>query len=135
MQYGRLFSISATFLLAFSVPQSAHSRPAILSDWESVYSSSQSATNAAGAGADCQLCHYQSNGGEPWNGYGWAIRAQIKAGAPTNAQAFLAVEDVDSDNDPGQSSNRSEIEENTQPGWTAGKNNHCLLYTSDAADE
>ena len=39
----------------------------------------------------------------------------------------MAVEDVDSDNDPGQSSNRSEIEENTQPGWTAGKNNHAYF--------
>ncbi|WP_370303364.1 hypothetical protein, partial [Pseudooceanicola sp.] len=102
--------------------QWAHGRSSILSDWQARYSSSQSEINAQGAGSQCQMCHFRSNGGEPWNAYGWALREEI-IGSATNSAAFQAIEASNSDDDPSSSSNLTEILEDTQPGWTIGPNN------------
>lgn len=81
-----------------------------------VYPASQSGRNAS-----CNTCHVQGAGTD-LNGYGkdWAM--QHNAGASIRA-AFLAIEGLNSDNDPTGSSNIVEINANAQPGWTPGPNN------------
>jgi hypothetical protein len=87
------------------------------------YPSSQSDDNVlGGTGKTCQLCHRDSNGGEPWNGYGWDIK-QLVDGGMSASDAMLAVEALDSDGDPGGTSNIDEINGGNQPGWTNGPNN------------
>ena len=112
-----------TFAIAglLCVSQGAQAKSSILTAWNAVYPSSQSAVNAAGAGSSCNLCH-QSLSPRSFNGYGWAIRININAGM-SNTNAILAAESADSDNDPTGSSNLVEITADTQPGYTTGANN------------
>jgi parallel beta-helix repeat protein len=92
--------------------------------WEDRYgASSDSAANAG-----CQLCHVNSNGGSPWNGYGWDIRDALSDPAcdlngnsvVSNAEAFFCVELDNSDNDGSGYDNVTETGLSTQPGWTNG---------------
>src|SRR5215469_4465873 len=82
--------------------------------WQQQYPSSQSMNNLP---APCQMCHLQANGGNNFNPYGNALKAQIGKGL-TIQQALTAVEGLNSDNDPTGSTNLQEIAANTQPGWT-----------------
>lgn len=90
----------------------AQANPSILNNWRNQYPSSLSADNAGDGG--CPLCH---NGGNvaQWSAYGNAVRQ--------NGFDFLAVEALNSDGDPGGTSNLAEILAGTQPGWTIGANN------------
>jgi hypothetical protein len=64
---------------------------------------------------ECQLCHLESNGGQPWNAYGWELHL--------NGVDFAAADVVDSDGDG--TINCEEIEfldvndYAAQPGWTS----------------
>lgn len=109
----------------------AEARPAIRDAWKGVYEDaagpcatpSQSALNVLqGTGTECQLCHLNTNGGEPWNGYGWSIRTLIQSGSSV-LDAFLGAEPEDSDGDPGVADNLAEVCASSQPGWTEGANN------------
>jgi hypothetical protein len=97
--------------------------------WQSVYTTSLSADNVLnGTGKDCQLCHSDTNGGDGWNTYGWAIRLEIDGGASLT-DALGTVEALNSDSDPTSSSNLDEIQADSQPGWTDGANN--TIYFKD----
>jgi hypothetical protein len=87
------------------------------------YPGSQSDDNVlGGTGKSCQLCHRDSNGGDPYNAYGWDIKLKMDAGMSSSA-AIVAIEAFDSDGDPGGTNNIDEINGGTQPGWTDGPNN------------
>ncbi len=108
--------------------------PQTLNDWQDRYG----AISASGDDAGCQLCHVNSNGGSPWNGYGWDIRdALVEPGCDvnmdgnvSNEEAFFCVELDNSDNDGSGYDNVTETGLSTQPGWTGGPNN---TYYSQAS--
>ncbi|MDH3511469.1 MAG: PKD domain-containing protein, partial [Gammaproteobacteria bacterium] len=93
-----------------------------------------------GSNASCQTCHQSV--GEPYNGYGWALRvllAELSASCSntdlnngTLAAALGNIEGLDSDMDvSGGFSNLEEINADAQPGWTAGANN--TVYFDDGS--
>lgn len=92
-------------------------------DFFFAYPSSQSDNNVVGGtGKSCQLCHRDTNGGDPYNAYGWDMKLMMDGGMSEQA-AILAIESMDSDGDPGNTSNIEEINAGQQPGWTDGPNN------------
>jgi parallel beta-helix repeat protein len=105
--------------------------PSGLNDWQDRYG----AASPSGDNARCQLCHANANGGSPWNGYGWDIRAALQdascdldmSGSVSNSEAFFCVELLNSDGDGSGVDNVTEIGLGTQPGWTNGPFN--TLYT------
>jgi hypothetical protein len=119
----RAIQMGAILSIACLLPAGAQAFSGYPGVWASAYPGSQTDDNLiAGTGTACQLCHANSFGAQPWNGYGWAIRQQLEAGA-TITEAIAAVEGANSDLDPGGASNLSEIVAGTQPGWTPGPNN------------
>ena len=90
----------------------------IHSSWEAFYGFADanpvddSLTDAGST--ECQLCHLESNGGQPWNAYGWELHL--------NGVDFEAADGVDSDGDG--FINGEEIDfldvngYGAQPGWT-----------------
>jgi parallel beta-helix repeat protein len=98
--------------------------PGGLNDWQDRYG----AASASGDNADCQLCHVNANGGDPWNGYGWDIRDALvdlacdlnSDGEVSNGEAFFCIELDNSDGDGSGVDNATEIGVSTQPGWTDG---------------
>ena len=97
--------------------------PSVYHTWDALYPDSASDDNVVDVnGSPCQLCHVNLLGGEPWNAYGWSIRELVEAGA-TFEEAIVAVENLNSDEDPTGSTNLLEINSDTQPGWTDGPNN------------
>jgi len=98
--------------------------PQTLDAWQERYGN----ISASGDNARCQLCHVESNGGSPWNGYGWDIRDALvdpgcdlnSNGVVSNAEAFFCVELDNSDLDGSGVDNITEIGVGTQPGWTNG---------------
>ncbi len=117
-------SVAAPSTLPVASASSPAPKPSYFSAWSNRYPGSLSAANAA-----CQLCHEQTNGHEPWNGYGWDLRELILSGGMGIDQALAAVEGNDSDLDPTGSTNLEEILADAQPGWTDGANN--TLYFED----
>ncbi|MBT8422409.1 MAG: multicopper oxidase family protein, partial [Gammaproteobacteria bacterium] len=104
----------------------ADARNPIANDWSDYYgpggtsgvdSNSMSIMESA-TGERCQVCHTSSNGGSPWNPYGFAVR-QAVSGNNWEA-AFMAVEAMDSDGNG--DSNLDEIMADAQPGWTTTGN-------------
>ena len=100
----------------------------VLGDWQGFYRP----PSTSGDAAACQLCHVETNGGEPFNAYGWAILEALEddfcdlsepPDGVDNVEAFLCVELEDSDSDPTASDNLTEIDASTQPGWTHGESN------------
>ncbi len=48
----------------------------------------------------CGMCHYNfTGGGDPWNPYGLAVRAQLETNGNDKVASFIAVESLDSDGD------------------------------------
>ena len=96
---GALLVLAATQAAAF---------PGLLQDWQSRYG----ATSPSGDNANCQLCHVEENGGDPWNGYGWDIGGALNDfgcdfnnnGDVSNEEAFFCVELLNSDGDTGATS-------------------------------
>jgi parallel beta-helix repeat protein len=126
MRYGLVSICAIGALGALYAPQAA-AFGATLTDWKARYG----AISSSGDSANCQLCHVNSNGGAPWNGYGWNIREAKRDAACdlngdatiSNAEAFYCVEQLNSDRDGSDYSNLFEIGVSTQPGWTAGPSN------------
>jgi len=94
----------------------------ILNDWQTRYQ----AQSASGDTAGCQLCHANSNGGRPWNAYGWDLLLALEDatcdlngdGTVSNAESFFCTEMDDSDGNGDD--NATEIALSTQPGWVEG---------------
>ena len=113
-----LFSC-ATIVVALLTTGSATANPTIHSDWETFYGFGDanpvddSLTDAGST--ECQVCHRDSNGGQPWNAYGWELHL--------NNEDFDAADIVDSDGDG--TINGEEIDSldlngyGAQPGWTS----------------
>jgi hypothetical protein len=122
------------FFLVFVVTATqAHAFPQTQNDWQGRYG----AASASGDNAQCQLCHANANGGDPWNGYGWDLRDALvdfacdlnADGDVSNAEAFFCVELDNSDGDGSGFDNVTEIGLSTQPGWTEG-NTNTLFFKS-----
>jgi parallel beta-helix repeat protein len=121
-----LRSSFAVVLAAFLVltATEAAARQGILEDWQARYG----AASPSGDNAQCQLCHVDANGGDPWNGYGWDIDGALgdpacdinMDGDVSNDEAFFCVELLNSDGDGSGVDNVMEIGVGTQPGWTEG---------------
>jgi parallel beta-helix repeat protein len=134
---GRLWSscllVLGTALVVFFVgPAPASAWQQVLTAWEAEYSESLSAARTENG---CELCH-QSRG-EPWNGYGWAIRDALiddtcddnNDGEVTDTEGIVCVETDDSDGEG--SDNITEINASTQPGWRAGPDN--VIFFKDGS--
>jgi hypothetical protein len=100
----------------------------VLGDWQGFYRP----PSTSGDAAACQLCHVETNGGEPFNAYGWDILLALEddfcdlsepPDGVDNLEAFMCVELEDSDSDLAASDNLTEIDASTQPGWTHGESN------------
>ena len=94
---------------------SAHAKSTFISTWNSLYPASDSLSNATPDG--CQLCH-ASAAGSGRNGYGADL--DIAMVTMSLSDALEAIEVLDSDSDPTESSNIVEINADTQPGWAEG---------------
>jgi len=102
-----LGTLSLAVLILAPVVQASTS---YLPTWAGVYPSSFSDDNAR-----CRLCHAAST--QNLNPYGEAL---CSSNAGNISNRILAVEAVDSDTDPTGSSNITESNASTQPGWTPG---------------
>jgi hypothetical protein len=124
------------FALSIGTPRPAESFPGIRNDWKAQYPTSTTDDAVlAGTGAECQICHQSSGGGNGWNAYGWRIRQGIVDGSLTAPQAILAAEPFDSDLDPAAATNGAEIAEGTQPGWTVGATNTIFFKNGSTLTE
>lgn len=89
----------------------AQAERSYLGTWGGIYPSSSSDENAL-----CALCHTGiAGGGGALNPYGLDIN---NSGAGGITSRIIDVEGLDSDSDPTGSNNITEINANTQPGWT-----------------
>jgi len=122
-----VLGVACVLSLVDAAPASAF--PGTRDDWKSFYGPIPPSTDINDNGANCQLCHQST--GSPWNGYGWNIRQALANPADCdldrprdddvdNVEAFICVELMDSDGDPGSNDNITEINANSQPGWTVG---------------
>ncbi|MBI5375978.1 MAG: choice-of-anchor D domain-containing protein [Candidatus Schekmanbacteria bacterium] len=114
--------VLAVFLMSI-FSSSVFAQSNYVTTWQTRYPSSQSVNNVNTAlGSKCRFCHFTSST-STWNAYGWALRLEINNNGKTISQALAAVESLNSDGDPTNSSNLVEINANAQPGWTSGANN------------
>jgi len=117
-----LRALVLSLALALSAATTASAESSYLSTWRSRYPNSKSDDNVInGTGSSCQLCHAYASSGNGFNAYGWKIR-QLMSSMSLSA-AIQASEPFDSDLDPTASVNLTEINADTQPGWTSGPNN------------
>ena len=125
----RMKQMSAKFVFILMVficaTKSAHSRPDIFTTWQDLY------PQARAAELGCQLCHQQQSGGDGWNGYGFDIRTAFfdVFGGSNVGDAIEFVEGQNSDLDPNNLDNLTEIEANLFPGWTDDNSN--IIYFKD----
>lgn len=128
-----LYAVALCLLLPTNL---AMAFPQTLTAWQDRYG----ASSDSGDSAKCQLCHVESNGGSPWNGYGWDIRDALSdpgcdlnsSGTITNDEAFFCIELDNSDRDGSDYDNFTETGLSTQPGWTNGDNN--IYYSRGGED-
>ncbi len=122
-QLASLALISACFLAS-----NAQGRPEFLEEWRESYPDSKSGDR------QCQVCHANENGFEPWNTYGFEIRSNfIELYSSSDIKAAIAsVENNNSDNDPRSLSNLEEIQQGLDPGWTSGPTNSLIFKNGDA---
>ena len=133
----RAESYAVLSLAALLVASPAGAFPQTLTAWEDRYG----ATSDSGDNARCQLCHVNSNGGSPWNGYGWDIRdALVEPGCDvnmngivSNEEAFFCVEIDNSDGDGSAYDNVTETGLGTQPGWTDGPFNTYYTRSGESS--
>ena len=100
-------------LMALLSAPVAHAAGSYVGTWNGIYPGSSSADNAS-----CQLCHAAST--QNLNPYGEAI---CSSNAGNISNRIQAVESANSDADPTASNNLTEINADTQPGWTPGNVN------------
>lgn len=91
------------------------------SDWEAAHAGSTSYSNAS-----CELCHAGSN--DTWNAYGHALREEYNTNGGDMAAAIATVDGTNADADVTGSTNLTEADADTQPGWTYGPKN--TIYDS-----
>jgi parallel beta-helix repeat protein len=126
---------AAVVFLVGGPPASAHE--ATLDEWQAKYGPGTAWNSSSGDIAECQLCHRDADGGNPWNGYGWDLReARFAQECDTDGrlpnsdeERFACVEGWDSDGEC--SWNDVEILASTQPGWTEGPNNLIFYKGGD----
>jgi len=102
-----------TVLLSLLITcETAFARQSFLEEWRSIYPNSSSSRR------ECQLCHANSSGGQPWNGYGFDIRTRyIEIDRTDMRQAIIDIQELDSDTDQSNLSNLEEIRQSFDPGW------------------
>jgi len=114
-------------LLALSTSLNASAVTSFLNEWRNMYPESTSGD------INCQLCHINAEGGEPWNAYGSALeqhynRDGVDFSTRTIQESFTFVEALNSDQDSDPSTtNLEEINTNQQPGWREGQVNPNFL--------
>jgi PKD repeat protein len=107
-------------LLAAVTPAQALNQ--FLKTWQDTYPGSTTDD------ASCSVCHGTAN--TNLNAYGKALCDAFGGSLPANiVPALQAIEALDSDLDPTESSNIVEIDANAQPGWTEGAVNQ--IYAAD----
>ncbi len=110
----------ATGLIAALISSEASAFGAVLDQWRLFY------PNSDAGNFECQLCHQDTSGGDPWNAYGWDLNQRITN--PFDADqvilAFRQIEDEDSDGNG--ISNLDEINDHFQPGWRDGNTNQTF---------
>ncbi len=117
-KFGRIALSLSSYLLLIKLTllsASVNATPFVLGEWQTLYPNSRSDSVA------CQLCHESSNGGIPWNAYGWDIRKRFRANPQegfSKAIEYVAEQARNSDTD--DLSNIEEINANQQPGWALG---------------
>ena len=127
-----MLGLGTALVVFFAGATPAAAFPGTLNDWQNRYG----AQSFSGGDAECQLCHVNTNGGDPWNGYGWDIRdALVDAGCDlnmngvvSNEEAFFCVELLNSDGDGSGFDNATEIGLSTQPGWTTQDGLNNIYY-------
>lgn len=101
---------------------------AFLAKWREAY------PNSTSSDINCQLCHRNETGNNPWNAYGWAIRTEYNLNGRDILGALDSVANLNSDEDPSSLTNEYEISLNEQPGWRSGKLNkvhYCDGFNCD----
>jgi PKD repeat protein len=112
----KLTIVSLCALVLVLISGNAFAEKEFVAIWQGIYPNSLSDDNADG----CQLCHGTRNSN--FNEYGWDVRIQLQNNTDIGT-AITSVVGVDSDMDGTASSNKDEIDADTQPGWTEGPNN------------
>lgn len=114
---------------------SVYAYSAYADGFASLYGSAVGTTFANATPDGCQVCHTRDDGGG-LNDYGNDFRAENPSRTDTNSirDALLAIEDIDSDGDPGSYTNIEEIDANAQPGWVEGSNPPGVIGDLDPAD-
>jgi hypothetical protein len=103
--------LMAAGLLAAAGPAQAFN--GFLKNWLALYPGSTTGQ------ASCSTCHGSST--STLNPYGRDLCASLQGNVPKDVTNFLkALENLDSDLDPGAVKNLAEIMANAQPGWRAG---------------
>ena len=121
--------VAIPLLISIAVSETAVAVPEFLASWKVRYPESNSSNR------NCQLCHYNVNGGDGWNSYGWDIRGIYILGGRVNIDgAFTEAEIFNSDCDPlncdpSNPSNLTEIMQGLDPGWAPGPVN--LIFFED----
>ena len=110
MKKNTLIPLAAAVLMFSSA---AHAASSYLTTWGGLYPNSTTEDNAG-----CQTCHASSTSN--LNPYGEAL---CVSSAGSIANRIAAVTALNSDADPTGASNITEINSNTQPGWTPGNVN------------
>lgn len=113
-----LFTVSILLI----VESQGQARPSYGRAWKIYYPQSLTDENILEAtGKICQLCHAYTDGGDPWNSYGWKLK-QLNI-RDNMEKAFKDAEDYNSDKDINGQSNIKEINNHKQPGWKFSKKN------------
>lgn len=109
----RIAILLLPLLITFISTSPVHAQSSYLSTWSSTYPGSTSDNSAS-----CQLCHAASTSN--LNPYGHEL---CISNAGSIGNRILSVESINSDADPTGSTNITETNANTQPGWTPGNVN------------
>jgi parallel beta-helix repeat protein len=134
--------LGAACALSLFDASDAHAFPGYVGEWEGFYGP----VPVSPEDEACLLCHGPDRRSQ-WNGYGFAILQAFSSldpppvgcnengdGQVQPVEAFVCVEPLNSDGDPTNSDNLTEITANTQPGWTEGANNTLYDRTGIEAE-
>ncbi len=122
-----LFRSAAITIALLVACDTTFASPQFLAEWKNIYPSSVSSQR------NCQLCHANAEGGEPWNPYGFEIRDIYleQFGSTQISLAIRSVEQNNSDNDPQGRSNIEEIKAGSDPGWAIEPINRWIFKNGD----
>lgn len=105
------------YIIALAAVPQAHAFNPYLGEWQNAYP--DSTTDQTSGRNGCQVCHGSTN--SQFNTYGDEIRMLVQGGTQIGT-AITQVEPLNSDADPTDSDNLTEVDANSQPGWTPGPN-------------